>query len=168
MFNSAYVPRLNFMLAGLFLIYGLVPVAQTTEMPKPASELVAESVFIYNPLGRRNPFESPFKGIAKGDESKVIKRVSQRVKEPLEAFQLDSLKLVAIIFQVEESQPVVMIEDPSGKGHMLGVGNHLGSNEGEIVRIEDGSIQILEPTPTSIDQNATRLTILSLQKEGGE
>ncbi|MBF0370713.1 MAG: pilus assembly protein PilP [Magnetococcales bacterium] len=132
-------------------------------------KVAPKEVFIYRPEGKRDPFDNPFKGVAPVEDETTIKiNRPKRIKEPLEAFQLDSLHLVAILFNIEGQEPVAMIQDTTGKGHLVKTGHYLGVNEGRIITIEDGAVLIVEPTPTQLDPKATRTTTLRLHGEENE
>jgi Tfp pilus assembly protein PilP len=58
-----------------------------------------------------------------------------------------------------------MIQDPSGKGFTVRVGNYLGTQEGRIVRIALNAVELVESVPTIKDRDATRTTILRLHDQ---
>lgn len=120
--------------------------------------------YIYNPSGRRDPFQAPIIMEEPVVETPIVTLVPQRPKEPLEEFHLDSLKLVAIL-QRDEREPLAMIQDPSGKGFTVRVGNYLGTQEGRIVRIALNAVELVESVPTIKDRDATRTTILRLHDQ---
>ncbi|MBF0379672.1 MAG: pilus assembly protein PilP [Magnetococcales bacterium] len=125
------------------------------EAQKAAKE---DAPYIYNAEGKRNPFQVP-KGIGLRPEERVPKKGEiakpVRIREYLEQFQLDSLKLVAILFHIEGQQAAAMVRDPEGKGHMIHVGQYIGVNEGRISDISDGTVTIVEPTPALIKKERT-------------
>ncbi|MBF8271021.1 MAG: hypothetical protein HW380_126 [Magnetococcales bacterium] len=122
----------------------------------------------YSQIGKKNPFQVP-PGLSDGEEpgettsGKQIQ--TKRIKEFLESFQLDSLKLVATIFQIEDQPPVAMVEDPMGVGHVVQSGRFLGANEGRIKEIQDGRIIIEERVSDKNAPQPTRIVTLKLSKE---
>ncbi|MBF0462067.1 MAG: pilus assembly protein PilP [Magnetococcales bacterium] len=117
----------------------------------------------------RDPFQSPVAAIP--DEAAPLERKAVRKKEFLESFQMDSLKLVAILFDVNtpdaaqtNGKAVAMVEDPEGIGHLVRVGSYLGVNEGKIIQIRAGEVLIEEPAPSVSDPTARHTMTLLLHK----
>ena len=99
--------------------------------------------FIYSPVGKRDPFRPTWLTKAvrtlrpqpKNEPIKIVKRP----KTPLEKFELDQLKVVAIVTGV--ANPVAMVEDPDGRGYMIRRGVLIGRHNGQVTRINvDGVI----------------------------
>lgn len=68
-----------------------------------------------------------------------------RPREPLEDYPLDSLRMVGTIGEGAGRQGLVM--DPSGITHRVLVGRYLGTNDGRVVGVSGGRIEIVELTP---------------------
>ncbi|SEO89869.1 pilus assembly protein PilP [Aquisalimonas asiatica] len=68
-----------------------------------------------------------------------------RPREPLEAFALDSMRMTGILEQ--DGSRWALIRDPSGTVHRVQEGNYLGENHGEIKRITEQRVDILELVP---------------------
>ncbi|MEO5327730.1 MAG: pilus assembly protein PilP [Magnetococcus sp. THC-1_WYH] len=121
----------------------------------------------YNPVGERDPFQIPPELLASVEGSGHATEASKprRIKEFLESFQLDSLKLVATVYQVDGQPPVAMVEDPAGVGHVVRPGQYLGANEGRIMQIMDGAIIIEEQVPDKKAKIPTRSVTLKLPRE---
>ncbi|MBF0294120.1 MAG: pilus assembly protein PilP [Magnetococcales bacterium] len=123
----------------IVLVMG-IPLAATAGDPPPPEEAH------YRFAGTRDPFQPPAsleRRIATGE--KEAPKVKERPKEPLEAFQLDSLKLVAILFATDHKEAAAMVQDPSGKGHVIRVQNYIGMREGQVMEIGNGIVIIREP-----------------------
>ncbi|MFQ5872747.1 MAG: pilus assembly protein PilP [Dehalococcoidia bacterium] len=99
----------------------------------------------YNAEGRRDPFESlikekprdlPKPGPVCPDER------SERPGDPLERFDLSTLKLMGIIWGGLGRRGI--IRAPDGKGYFVTVGMYMGQNCGEIEAIEDDRLIIKE------------------------
>ncbi len=75
----------------------------------------------------RNPFK-PF-------ITKVIVDVEEksRPKSPLEKYNINELKLIAVIWGIKRS--TAMIEDPDGTGYVVKKGTLVGDKKGKIVKI---------------------------------
>ncbi|MGQ4878448.1 pilus assembly protein PilP [Billgrantia sp. LNSP4103-1] len=69
-----------------------------------------------------------------------------RTQEPLEAFELEALKLVGILTMSGNTH--ALVRAPDGEVHRLRTGNHLGKNHGRIVSITASSMQLVELVPT--------------------
>ena len=65
-----------------------------------------------------------------------------RRKEPLEAFPIDSLKLVGVMAQDGINWAVV--DAPDKTVHRVTEGNFMGKNHGEIVLVEDNKLEVVE------------------------
>lgn len=124
-------------------------------------------VWSYNPTGKKNPFQIPAELLANvgGSDDPVEKSKPKRDKEFLESFQLDSLRLVATVYQVDGQPPVAMVEDPMGVGHVVRPGQYLGANEGRIMEIVDGAVIIEEQVPDKKAKIPTRSVTLKLPRE---
>ena len=68
--------------------------------------------YVYSPIGKRDPFRSLFDALQQGGDSEQLTE--------LQKFELDQLKLVAIVSNI--ATPYAMVEDPDAKGHTLNRG----------------------------------------------
>ncbi|MBF0590439.1 MAG: pilus assembly protein PilP [Magnetococcales bacterium] len=135
--------------------------------------------FVYRAEGKRDPFVSPFDIISGPTDRESSDAMPTHPPEPLEAFQLDALKLVATMRMGGES--VAMVSDPSGKGHTVRVGNYMGTRGGRVeeihvgnhqgsccnkpIKISAGGLVLIENMPTPRNPRATRVTVLKLFDE---
>ena len=83
----------------------------------------------------RNPFKT---FIVKATERPSV----VAPKTPLQRYELEQLKLVAIIWGI--NSPVAMIEAPDGKGYKIKKGDLVGSREGRVKRIEKDRVIVEE------------------------
>ena len=85
-----------------------------------------------------------------------IKR-DNREREKLEYYDLDTLRLVAIFSMGGER--VAMVEDSTSKGYILRRGNYLGKHNGQIEKITDSTIflveEVLNPAGDVIDRQVS-------------
>ena len=91
-------------------------------------------------LGKRDPFR-PFT---------LNNRPSQRRREnlsPLERYELGQLKLVGVIWDIQ--QPNAIVEDAAGLGYVVRTGTPIGSNEGKVKRIQPAGL-VVEEVQTDI------------------
>ncbi|MDX2298311.1 MAG: pilus assembly protein PilP [Xanthomonadaceae bacterium] len=68
-----------------------------------------------------------------------------RRKEPLEAFPLDSLDMVGTLGAGDQRLALVMA--PDKVVHRLRAGSHMGQNEGRVVTITEGAVDVIELVP---------------------
>lgn len=88
-------------------------------------------------IGKRDPFR-PL-------TVKVRPNVTVRRREnlsPLERFELGQLKLVGVIWQIQN--PTALVEDSTGLGYVVKIGTPIGANEGKIKLILKDSLLIEE------------------------
>ena len=80
---------------------------------------------------------------AKPESPVPAKKRKKRVpRTPLERLNLDRLKLVGIVRSPDGNKAIV--EDHTGKGHVLTVGTYIGQNNGRVIRIEKDRVIIAE------------------------
>ncbi|MEO5341511.1 MAG: pilus assembly protein PilP [Magnetococcus sp. MYC-9] len=127
--------------------------------------------FVYRAQERRDPFRAPAAAVTPDGTGTPQEPHQARVKEFLESFQLDSLKLVAILLNTARDEAagrpgkaVAVIEDPDGLGHLVYEGSYIGVNEGRIRRIRDGEILIEEPSGKTTDPPGSHSMTLRLRK----
>jgi len=108
----------------------------------------------------RDPFASYLARITPRGNNTLMEnkvRLSSREREPLEHFDLTSLKLVAILSMGGER--VAMVEDAASKGYIIRRGNRLGKHNGKIEKITGDTIflveQVLDPAGDIIDRQVT-------------
>lgn len=65
-----------------------------------------------------------------------------RPRDPLEAYALDSLRLVGTLSV--DGRRSALVRDPQGQVHRLHAGEHMGTDFGRIVGITDSSVQLVE------------------------
>lgn len=100
--------------------------------------------------GSRDPFQSFYQQVTAvadvkkdtGLTAEMEKEIKNRNREELEAFELDSLKMVGIMRN--EGNNWGIIKDPSGTVHRVKVGNYMGRNIGKITNIFEDHIDLRE------------------------
>jgi type IV pilus assembly protein PilP len=107
--------------------------AATGDAPK-TDEEVSEIAYAYSPIGKRDPFRSLFDQLRKEEGGQPVTE--------LQTFEVDQLKLVAIVSRI--ATPYAMVEDPSGKGHTLTRGTLIGKNWGRVAEINPDCVVIKE------------------------
>jgi len=87
-----------------------------------------------------------------------------RPKEPLEAYPLESLKMVGVLQQRKAS--FALVKADTGL-YRVGVGNYMGQNFGLITGITDSQIQLRELIQDAVGDWTERQSTLQLQEVGG-
>lgn len=115
---------------------------------------VAEIAYAYSPIGKRDPFRSLFDQLQREEQS-------QQLTE-LQKFELDQLKLVAIVSRI--ATPYAMVEDPKGKGHTLTRGTLMGKNWGRVAQINPDCVVIREEYRDYTGRKVTNKSSMCLPK----
>jgi type IV pilus assembly protein PilP len=109
----------------------------------PLPEFVQYKMYTYEGYDIRDPF------VPVVDVEIVTKRGysgprpdENRIKEPLEHFSLDSLRMMGQLTQQKTTW--ILIKDPDGLLHRVTLGNYLGLNNGKITALYEDSIDIIE------------------------
>jgi Tfp pilus assembly protein PilP len=68
--------------------------------------------------------------------------IAEDSRGPLEQFDVSQLSVVAVVWSTGNAR--AMIQDPSGRGHIVGVGAPVGKNEGSITSIDDNLVVVKE------------------------
>ena len=87
-----------------------------------------------------------------------------RPKEPLEAYPLESLKMVGSLQQRKANYALVKADTGL---YRVSVGNYMGQNFGLITAITDSQIQLRELIQDAVGDWTERQSILQLQEVGG-
>jgi type IV pilus assembly protein PilP len=123
-------------------------VAKVRERPaapiEPLPEIRPIATFLYDPGDRRDPFlmDTPSEDSTAPNQPGGIAPDPLRRKEELEQYTLDALKMVGTLAQ--EGTNWALILTPEGVLHRVRVGNYLGQNNGQIIRIDEGQVQLTE------------------------
>lgn len=121
----------------------------------------------------RDPFASYLDLVARHNEQMLQRRMAERraarPKEPLEAFDLSTLRLVAV-YTIHGTR-VAMVEDNEGKGHTIHVGDYMGKYSGRVTAIDEAGIHLLEEVVNPKGKLVHKKTLLAFTtepEEGGE
>ena len=90
--------------------------------------------FVYDPLGRRDPFRSFILDRLREDD--------EAIKGPLEEYDLSQLELAGMVWRGEKRRALVI--DPSGQGYVVEEGDKIGKNDGRVLEIGDSVIRVRE------------------------
>ncbi|MEQ9500870.1 MAG: pilus assembly protein PilP [Deltaproteobacteria bacterium] len=138
------------------------PAADTPPPPPPPAaavgeggeEDVSEIAYAYSPIGKRDPFRSLFDQLQREEQT-------QQLTE-LQKFELDQLKLVAIVSRI--ATPYAMVEDPDSKGHTLTRGTLIGKNWGRVAQINPDCVVIREEYRDYTGRKVTNKSSMCLPK----
>ncbi|MBW1811027.1 MAG: pilus assembly protein PilP [Deltaproteobacteria bacterium] len=98
----------------------------------------------YSPVGKRDPFKASHRQIEK----------KTREPGPLEEYDLDRLKLAAVI--ASTSKPLGLVEAPNGIQYVVVQGSMIGRNRGRIIKIVRDRIIVSELYFDPISKKTTK------------
>lgn len=98
--------------------------------------------YTYEAAALRDPFTPSRIGTAAGGEGNALSPDPNRLKELLEDYPLDSLRMVGTL--ARGSQQWSLIQDKEGAVHRVQTGNYMGQNYGKIVAITEQSTDLIE------------------------
>jgi len=111
-----------------------------------APDIKSPERFEFDPKQLRDPFALANSEDDKEKSARASRPDPDRVKEPLEEFPLDALKMVGTIGSGSETQ--ALIKDPTGKISRvhpnMDQGKYMGQNEGRVVAITDTKVDLEE------------------------
>jgi type IV pilus assembly protein PilP len=115
---------------------------------EPLPEFKPYEAYLYKVANLKDPFKPADFGartmeVAKQTGTGVA--IPQHDPEPLEAFPLDSLKMVGTLEQ--QSGLWALVRATDGTIHRVKTGNYLGQNYGKILGVNENSMQIMEIVP---------------------
>lgn len=111
------------------------PAAPPVEVAVEPEETKVENQFVYNPSGRRDPFEALLA---------VRKPIVQDTAPltPLQEYDLGQFRLIGAI--IGKGTPKAMVEAPGGKPFMLQKGVKIGKNNGVVMDISSTEVVVEE------------------------
>lgn len=127
------------------------PVAEAPAEPKPPE-------WSYSSVGKRDPFRSFLTELDKDASS-----LATRCATPLGRFELEQLRLVAVVTGLED--PVAMVEAPTGVGYSVRRGACIGKNGGTVAAVRTGELVVSEWAMRADGTRDRSQTILRLPKE---
>jgi type IV pilus assembly protein PilP len=130
-----------------------------------------DSGLAYNPEGQIDPFQPLFQGKQERVEdasgkAKTIRDSRRGKLSPLEKLDISQLKLTAII--LGKHRNIAMVQESTGKGHVIKKGTYIGINSGRVVEITNNTVVIEEEVEDLLGKIIVRKRELKLQKPLGE
>lgn len=110
------------------------------EAPKDPLDIAiaAQEGYVYNPIGKRDPFRSFLAAGPKDDD--------EAPRTPLQRYDLDQYHLVAVIWGID--RPRALVQDPENTGHVVEIGTYIGKNWGKVTQITSSGAVITEEYQT--------------------
>ncbi|HYO66181.1 MAG TPA: pilus assembly protein PilP [Archangium sp.] len=138
--------------------------AQKEKAPAAATSVVTAPgyVYSYNPMGRRDPFRSPIEDIVRENPQPGAQVTA--CTEPLCQWDIDQLKLVAVV--TGDANPMAMVEDPMGRGHIVRRNTRMGRQGGKVTQILREEVIVTETTTTA-DRVVYNPVKLELKQQDG-
>ncbi len=133
-------------------------VADEAAAAETAGEKSASEKYVYDPVGKRDPFQSLMeirKPVAKANEPQT----------PLQKFDLSQLRMVGAI--VGMSSPRAMVVAPDGKSYILKIGTKVGKNNGVVVKIMKDKVDVKESFYDFTGEVRTSTQTIELPKREG-
>ena len=124
--------------------------------------------YLYRDDARRDPFTNTVAtdeaAVASTDDS--IRPPSNHRKETLEAFPLDSLRMVGTLQRDDTLWAIVKIQNnPDGGIHRIVTGNYLGQNYGRVINVSEEQINLIEVIPNGLGGWREREASIALSEE---
>jgi len=117
--------------------------------------------FTYAATELRDPFVVAFE--PEIDDNATVDGLrpnTNRPKEPLETYPLDTLRMVGILIQNKNTWGLV--KDPNNVVHRVQTGNYAGQNEGQIISVTEKQIDIIEIIPDGLGGYIERTASLAI------
>jgi type IV pilus assembly protein PilP len=126
--------------------------------PPPVPKVVAPKTVVQKPVSslkmapaqsnqmdfstKKDPFK-PYISVKAVTPAELAKQ-KQELKPtlPLHSFDVSQFRLIGTVGDAKGNK--AMVVDPAGKGYVLKIGMSIGKNEGKVVRIDTGGVDIVE------------------------
>lgn len=112
----------------------------------------------YSSVGKRDPFRSFLSEL-----SAQSGNLATRCSTPLGRFEVEQLRLVAVVTGLED--PVAMVQAPNGVGYTLRRGACIGKNGGIVAAVRTGEVIISEWAIRADGSRDATQTVLRLPKQ---
>lgn len=127
----------------------------------------------YNPKGRINPFTPLFQPttvsvVRANDKPQSAREARLGRLTALEKLDLSQLKLTGIMHLPAANRSMAMVEETTGKGHVIKKGTYVGVNSGRVIEIKENVVTIEEEVENYMGDIVVRKRELKLQKPLGE
>lgn len=107
-------------------------VAKKKAAEAPVAPKAVDAVdYSYNPVGKRDPFRAPDLDVATASGTASVEKVG--CNEPLCLVDIDELTVVAVVSG--DANPLAMVEDKGGVGHIVRRNSRIGRQGGKVTQI---------------------------------
>jgi type IV pilus assembly protein PilP len=136
------------------------PVATAPEpvAPEPEEKKLEAADWAYSSVGKRDPFRSFL-----AELDRAAGGLATRCATPLGRFEIEQLKLVAVVTGLED--PVAMVEAPTGVGYSVRRGACIGKNGGVVSAVRSGEVVVAEWAMRADGARDRTQTVLRLPKQ---
>jgi len=145
------------------------PPAAPKPAPKPAPKVAKtaeaepaapppEEQYSYTAIGKRDPFRSPL------DDLIIAGQAESQC--PLCKWEIDQLRLVAVV--TGTGNPVAMVEDPDGVGHVVRQGTEVGRRNGKVTTIRRDEVVVAELAHDPFGKAISNKTVLKIAHNPSE
>ena len=121
----------------------------------------AEEIFVYNPIGKRDPFRT---FLTKENEDE-----NGPARTDLQKYDIDQYELVGIVWGNE--RPRALVQDPTGEGFVMEIGTYIGKNWGKVTQIQSDVVVVTEEYEAMDGRlivNPIHLKLPTVQSEVGQ
>lgn len=133
-------------------------VAPAVAAPEAAAEKPAAPEWSYSSVGKRDPFRSFL-----AELESTAQAAASRCATPLGRFELDQLKLAAVVTGLDD--PVAMVQAPNGVGYTVRRGACIGKNGGVVAAVRSGEVVVSEWAIRADGTRDRTQTILRMPKQ---
>jgi type IV pilus assembly protein PilP len=126
---------------------------------EPLPEVKPYDSFVYAGTIKRSPFVPGGSGLG---SNAGVRPTTNRNREFLEQFSLDTLKMVGTLKQGGANFGLVRVAD--GRVHKVAVGNYIGQNDGKITDIAANKISVTEVVPDGLGGYMQRAAAIGLSE----
>ena len=126
----------------------------------PAAEPATQAAptYVYNPIGKRDPFRSP-----EAEPAAQAALANTACTEPLCRFDIDQLTLVAVVSG--DANPLAMVQDPAGRGYFVRRNTRVGRQGGKVTQIMSDAVVITEYFTTPDGKTTANPVTLAIKSE---
>ncbi|HBT83216.1 MAG: hypothetical protein A2091_02865 [Desulfuromonadales bacterium GWD2_61_12] len=118
--------------------------AKSVLAAKEKAEVVEPAKYVYEPGGRRDPFEPLVSDkLPPANGGKSLTNVAPEEQlTPLQQFEISQFRLIGVI--IGKGKPTAMVVAPDGKAYVLQKGVKIGKNNGVVKTITSSAVSIEE------------------------
>jgi len=124
----------------------------------PEAAAPAAPTYVYNPIGKRDPFRSP-----EAEPAAQASLANTACTEPLCRFDVDQLTLVAVVSG--DANPLAMVQDPQGRGYFVRRNTRVGRQGGKVTQIMSDAVVVTEYFTTLDGKTTANPVTLAIKTE---